>query len=93
MLSIQILFISNYMKSHLNLLISYLENYSIPPTTTIMIFPYIIHRNEDVFSNSEEFIPERFLDDENNSKFLSAYIPFSAGPRNCIGNFIIIKTF
>lgn len=49
------------------------------------MFPYIIHRNEDVFPNPEEFIPERFLDEKNKDKFLFSYIPFSAGPRNCIG--------
>lgn len=63
-----------------------LENYSIPPMTTMAVFPYILHRNENIFKQPEDFIPERFLDEDNKSKFLFSYIPFSAGARNCIGN-------
>ncbi|KAL4147834.1 hypothetical protein QTP88_002173 [Uroleucon formosanum] len=62
-----------------------LKNYSIPPLTTMAIFPYILHRNENIFTKPEDFIPERFLDEDNKSKFLFGYIPFSAGARNCIG--------
>lgn len=62
-----------------------LANYSIPPNTVIGIFPYIVHRNEEIFSNPEEFAPERFLDETNKDAFLFGYLPFSAGPRNCIG--------
>lgn len=59
--------------------------------TSIIILPYILHRNDEVFPNPEEFVPERFLDEENKSKFLFGYIPFSAGPRNCIGNNYIFE--
>lgn len=62
-----------------------LKKYSIPPMTTMAIFPYVLHRNENIYPKPEEFIPERFLDEENKSKFLFGYIPFSAGARNCIG--------
>nr|QQL12306.1 cytochrome P450 CYP4CJ2 [Aphis craccivora] len=62
-----------------------LKKYTIPPMTTMAIFPYILHRNENIYPKPEEFIPERFLDEENKSKFLFGYIPFSAGARNCIG--------
>lgn len=64
----------------------FLENYSIPPMTTMVIFPYILHREESIYPKPEEFIPERFLDEGNKSKFLFGYLPFSAGARNCIGN-------
>jgi len=63
-----------------------LENYSIPPMTVALVFPYVLHRSANIFPNPEEFIPERFLDEDNRSKFHFAYLPFSAGPRNCIGN-------
>ncbi|VVC41084.1 Hypothetical protein CINCED_3A021256 [Cinara cedri] len=62
-----------------------LKNCIIPPKTTISVIPYIIHRNENLYPNPEEFIPDRFLDEENKNKFLFGYLPFSAGPRNCIG--------
>jgi cytochrome P450 len=62
-----------------------LTNYTIPPMTTMAIFPYILHRNGNIFTKPEDFIPERFLDEDNKLKFLYSYIPFSAGARNCIG--------
>ncbi|XP_025204857.1 cytochrome P450 4V2-like [Melanaphis sacchari] len=62
-----------------------LKNYSIPPMTTMVIVPYILHRNEDIYPKPDDFIPERFFDEENKSKFIFGYIPFSAGARNCIG--------
>lgn len=42
--------------------------------------------NEQLFANAEEFKPERFLGERNTEKLNPfTYIPFSAGPRNCIG--------
>lgn len=63
----------------------FIENYIIPPMTTIAVYPFILHRSEDIYPNAEEFIPERFLDEENKAKFQFGYLPFSAGARNCIG--------
>ncbi|XP_025410334.1 cytochrome P450 4V2-like [Sipha flava] len=62
-----------------------LKNYNIPPMTAMVIYPYILHRNEEIYPNPEKFIPDRFLDQDNKSKFLYGYLPFSAGARNCIG--------
>lgn len=59
--------------------------------TTIFILPFIIHRNEELYPNPEEFIPERFLNEDNKSKFLYGYLPFSAGLRNCIGKFKLFQ--
>lgn len=53
--------------------------------TAITVYPFILHRNEDIYPNAEEFIPERFLVEENKGKFIFGYLPFSAGARNCIG--------
>lgn len=55
--------------------------------STVWIFIYGIHHDAKVFPNPEKFDPERFGDQQTNSSDISpyAYIPFSAGSRNCIG--------
>ncbi|KYB27581.1 putative cytochrome P450 4d14-like Protein [Tribolium castaneum] len=55
----------------------------IPKDTNIAIYIYGIHRNPEHFPEPETFNPDRFKN--SNSLPPYAYIPFSAGPRNCIG--------
>lgn len=42
-------------------------------------------RDPKIFKDPETFIPERFLLENTISQHAFGYIPFSAGPRNCIG--------
>jgi cytochrome P450 len=59
-----------------------LNSHSFPRGTWIVMSPYITHRIPEVFSDPYQFKPERWL-----SIHPSAYefMPFSAGPRYCIG--------
>ena len=53
--------------------------------TLIILNTYLIHRDESFWGiNAEEFKPERFSNRKEES--LNAYMPFSLGPRQCIGN-------
>ncbi|CAH2108082.1 unnamed protein product [Euphydryas editha] len=59
--------------------------YTLPKNSHIHIFIYDLHRREDIYPEPERFIPERFLPEACFKRHPYAYIPFSAGPRNCIG--------
>jgi len=51
----------------------------------VLISPWILHRHELLWDEPDAFRPERFLPENRKSIDRYAYIPFSAGPRVCIG--------
>jgi len=58
--------------------------------TLVNFYHELFYSSEKYFSNPTEFTPERWLDDSFYSKDgvkseSYAFLPFSAGPRNCIG--------
>lgn len=57
----------------------------IPSGTTVSFVPYLIHRNEKYYPNPEKFNPDRFLPEERAKRHPYAFIPFSGGIRNCVG--------
>ena len=61
--------------------------YPIAAGTDIAISPYYIHRNKSYWDHPETFDPDRFAADREKKFNKYAYIPFSAGPRRCIGDF------
>ncbi|GBM41327.1 Cytochrome P450 4c3 [Araneus ventricosus] len=62
-----------------------ISGHIIPKGTSCVVLTYFLHRDEEVFPDPEKFDPERFSR-ENCLKIPEyAYVPFSAGPRNCIG--------
>jgi len=60
------------------------DGFEVPVGTQLMIPPFYLHRNPLVYENPLEYRPERFLGEEAD-RHPFAYVPFSAGPRNCIG--------
>ncbi|CAH0727379.1 unnamed protein product, partial [Brenthis ino] len=60
-----------------------LGDYEVPAGTECAILIFDLHRRIDQFVEPQEFRPERFLVEPTWHPY--AYIPFSAGPRNCIG--------
>ncbi|KAK9505681.1 hypothetical protein O3M35_009675 [Rhynocoris fuscipes] len=57
----------------------------IPEGTNLGIFIYVTHRHADFYPNPLNFDPERFNEENSKKRIPFSYIPFSAGPRNCIG--------
>ncbi|GFY67265.1 cytochrome P450 4V2 [Trichonephila inaurata madagascariensis] len=59
--------------------------YTIPKGSNCFILISSLHKDKEVFPDPEKFDPDRYLP-ENFAKIPEyAYIPFSAGPRSCIG--------
>ncbi len=60
--------------------------YAIAPGSMIILVPYRVHRAPEVWPDPERFDPERFRPEAVEARPRSAYIPFAAGPRVCLGN-------
>lgn len=63
----------------------YLGKHVIPAGCGVFIAPYSTHRLAHHFPDPHDFKPERFNPENSEGRHPYAYIPFSAGPRNCIG--------
>ncbi|KAG0475001.1 hypothetical protein HPP92_014687 [Vanilla planifolia] len=64
-------------------------NYKINAGQDIMISVYNIHHSPQVWEGAQDFLPERFdlegpIPNETNTDF--RFIPFSGGPRKCVGD-------
>jgi cytochrome P450 len=59
-----------------------LGGHDIPSGALIIVSPWLLHRHPQVWQDPQEFRPERFLEGDVDR---TAFIPFGAGPRLCIG--------
>ncbi|CAH0405315.1 unnamed protein product [Chilo suppressalis] len=62
-----------------------LSDYVVEKGTYILILIYDMHRREDLFKDALKYNPDRFLPENSIGRHPFSFIPFSAGPRNCIG--------
>ena len=63
----------------------YIDGFRIPKKTLILANLYSAHTDPNYWENPFEFNPARFLDKQGHLLKADAFIPLSAGPRNCIG--------
>uniref|UniRef100_A0A4W4H232 aromatase n=1 Tax=Electrophorus electricus TaxID=8005 RepID=A0A4W4H232_ELEEL len=64
---------------------TFFDGRTVPEGSLIGISVYGVHRNATVWENPHVFDPLRFLPENTAKRSPHAFVPFSAGPRNCIG--------
>eukprot|EP01124_Arcella_intermedia_P007670 TRINITY_DN14735_c0_g1_i1.p1 TRINITY_DN14735_c0_g1~~TRINITY_DN14735_c0_g1_i1.p1 ORF type:complete len:482 (+),score=95.71 TRINITY_DN14735_c0_g1_i1:41-1486(+) len=57
----------------------------VPSGTLIGLDIHGIHHNPNHWTNPEQFDPDRFLPERRKGQHKFAYLPFSMGPRQCLG--------
>jgi len=62
-----------------------LAGYQAPAGTDVFMSPYVVQRDPRHWSEPEEFRPDRFGGGAESAAHRFAFIPFSAGPRHCVG--------
>nr|CAD7574993.1 unnamed protein product [Timema californicum] len=61
------------------------DGYTLPKGANVTIVNIIMHRDASLFPDPEKFDPERFSPENSQGRHPYQYVPFSAGPRNCVG--------
>lgn len=62
-----------------------LGEYRIPAGSDVFICSWLLHRHPSYWEHPEQFRPDRFAPGQQAGQHRFAWIPFSAGPRHCIG--------
>jgi benzoate 4-monooxygenase len=63
-----------------------LQDHFFPAGTTLSVPAYTIHHSKEVWgADADEFRPERWAKDALTDRQKDAFIPFSYGPRSCVG--------
>ncbi|XP_053326238.1 cytochrome P450 4B1-like isoform X2 [Spea bombifrons] len=65
--------------------VTFYDGRTVPAGTLIGLSIYSVHRNPSVWENPEVFNPLRFSPEQSANRHSHAFVPFAAGPRNCIG--------
>jgi cytochrome P450 len=62
-----------------------LGEYFLPARTTVLISPFVTHRDPRFFPDPLRFDPDRFSAEGKAQRAKFTYFPFGAGSRQCIG--------
>ncbi|XP_073499634.1 cytochrome P450 4B1-like [Phyllobates terribilis] len=65
--------------------ITFFDGRSLPKGTQVFLSMFCLNRSPSMWDNPEAFDPLRFSPDNSSDRHSHAYVPFSAGSRNCIG--------
>ncbi|CAM2119098.1 unnamed protein product [Caretta caretta] len=69
----------------LNQPVTFFDGRTLPEGSLVSLHIYALHRNPTVWKDPEVFDPLRFSQDNLSDQHPFAFMPFAAGPRNCIG--------
>lgn len=61
------------------------KNLVLPAGTTVLVAQFKIHRSPETYPNPTVFDPDNFLPERCANRHYYSFIPFSAGPRSCVG--------
>jgi cytochrome P450 len=62
-----------------------IDGYVIPKKSLLIYSPFVTHRLPELWENPDAFDPERFAPDRVAKLPQFTYIPFGAGPQQCVG--------
>ncbi|NWR70730.1 CP4B1 protein, partial [Centropus unirufus] len=65
--------------------VTFPDGRSLPAGCQVALNIFAIHRNRDVWDSPEVYDPMRFSPEKSAHRHSHAFLPFSAGSRNCIG--------
>jgi cytochrome P450 family 4 len=60
-------------------------DYTIPAGCTVVVATFKLHRQPHIYPNPDVFNPDNFLPEKTANRHYYAFVPFSAGPRSCVG--------
>lgn len=61
------------------------QDITVPSNCTVLVGTFKLHRSEEIYENPNKFNPDNFLPEKSANRHYYSFIPFSAGPRSCVG--------
>ncbi|NXJ88518.1 CP4B1 protein, partial [Corythaixoides concolor] len=74
-----------FMSRSLSKPVTFCDGRSLPAGCQVGLNIFAIHRNRDLWEDPEVYDPQRFSPENSAQRHSHAFMPFSAGSRNCIG--------